>query len=314
MTVHDYFASVSATKKGQHLMAMGAMVLTAFFWAVVEILGGLIPRGYSPVQTVWSRYLVHLLFMIAVFGPRQGKTLLRTGCIGLQVSRALLMLGMPLCFIWGAAILPVRVVWLLSWGSVMMMLALGWLLLREPVAPGAWIAAGAGWVGIWVMSGSDLPPVSWRYLAPLGMGFCFALYVTMTKRMPTENTYAKLFHTALWVFLPLSLVLPLRWKMPSPQVLGIYCSIGLLGYLALFFLDKSIELAPTSLTAPLIYTMPLWLAFLNYLVAGKLLGGMAVAGALIVLATSTGLVLNEWAGRLSLVNRNSQQGDLFHEG
>jgi drug/metabolite transporter (DMT)-like permease len=301
MNGRHYFASANATPKGRHLMAMGAMVLTAFFWAVIEILGSLIPRGYSPFQTVWFRYLVHLLFMIAIFGPSQGKALVRTGCIGLQVSRALLMLGMTVCFIWGTRILPVQDVWLLSWGSVLMLLALGWLLLRERVAPGVWAAAAAGWAGIWVMSGACLQPVTWRYLAPLGMGFCFALYVIMTRRLRTENTYAKLFHTALWVFLPLSFLLPLRWKMPSLQVLGIYAIIGLLGYLCLYFLDKSIDLAPASLSAPLVYTVPVWSCIIDFLIMGKTPGGMAAAGALIVVATSAYMVLGEWSGRVRLV-------------
>jgi len=158
MNIRHYSDSLNHTQKGRHLMAMGAMILTAFFWAFIEILGGLIPNGYSPDQTAWLHYLVYLLFMMVAFGPRQGKTLVRTGCIGLQVSRALLMLGMPLCFIWGAVLLPMQIVWLVSWSSVMMSLALSGVLLHERVAPGLWIAAASGWVRIWIMSGTDLPP------------------------------------------------------------------------------------------------------------------------------------------------------------
>jgi drug/metabolite transporter (DMT)-like permease len=277
---------------------MAAMTAAAFFWAVIEHLGGLLPKGYSPVQTVWSRYLVHLLFMLIAFGPREGSALVRTRCFGLQVSRALLMVGMPVCFIWGSILLPLQIVWLVSWSSVMILLALSGVLLQERVAPGLWITAGAGWVGIWIMSGADLPPVSWRYLAPIGMGFCFALYVVMTRRMHGESTHAKLFHTALWVFLILSMVVPFQWKMPSLQVLAVYSSIGLSGYICLFFLDKAIELAPASLAAPMIYTVPLWSCVIESITTGKPPGGMAAAGALIVVATSAYLVLGEWSGRV----------------
>ena len=41
------------------------------------------------------------------------------------------MVGMPACFIWGVALLPVQVVWLVSWISVILLLALSDLLLRE---------------------------------------------------------------------------------------------------------------------------------------------------------------------------------------
>jgi drug/metabolite transporter (DMT)-like permease len=210
------------------------------------------------------------------------------------------MVGMPTCFIWGVTLFPVKIVWLVFWGSVVMSLALGWVLLRERVAPGLWIAAGSGWLGIWAMSGADLPPVSWRYLAPLGMGFCFALYVVMTRRMHGESTQAKLFHTALWVFLVMSLVVPLHWKMPSPKVLLVYTCIGLTGYLGLFFLDKSIELAPVSLAAPLMYTVPLWSCIQEIIITGKPPGTMATAGALIITAASTFIVLAVWSGRVRL--------------
>ena len=66
---------------------MAAMTAAAFFWAVIEHLGGFVPRGYSPVQTVWSRYFVHLLFMLVVFPPRQRSALVRTRCLGCR-SRA----------------------------------------------------------------------------------------------------------------------------------------------------------------------------------------------------------------------------------
>ena len=301
MTVSSFFKSAIASQKGRQLTAMAAMTAAAFFWAVVEHLGGFIPKGYSAMQTVWSRYLVHLLFMLVVFAPRRRSNLVRTRCFGLQVSRALLMVGMPACFIWGVALLPVQVVWLISWSSVLQLLIWSDVLLRERVAPGLWIAAASGWVGIWIMSGEVLPPVSWRYLAPIGMGFCFALYVVMTSRMQGESTQAKLFHTALWVFLVMSLVVPLQWKMPSPKVLLVYIGIGLTGYLGLFFLDKSIELAPVSLTAPLIYTVPLWSCIQEIIITEKPPGAMAAAGALIITATSAFIVLAVWSGRVRLV-------------
>jgi len=300
MTLHRILEAAIATEKGRRLTAMAAMAAAAFFWAVVEYLGGRVPKGYSPVQTVWSRYLVHLLFMLVVFGPRRRCDLVRTSCLGLQVSRALLMVGMPACFIWGAALFPVKVVWLLSWSSVMLLLAMSGVLLRERVAPGLWMAAAIGWVGIWLMSGADLPPVSWRYLAPLGMGFCFALYVIMTRRMHGESTQTKLFHTALWVFLILSLVVSSQWKLPSPGVLIVYVCTGLSGYLCLFSLDKAIELAPAALVAPLIYTAPLWSCIQESVSTGKPPGGIVVIGALIVVATSAYVMLAEWSGRVRL--------------
>lgn len=282
-------------------MAMVAMVLTAFFWAAIEILGGLIPKGYSPVQTVWSRYLVHILFMLVVFGPRRRTALVRTTCIGMQVSRALLMLGMPLCFILGVTLLPLKVVWAVSWISSLVVLFLAAVALGERISPELWIVSGLGWIGVWLMLGAIPPPIDWRLIPPLGMGLCYAVYVIMTRTMRTESSCANLFHTALWVLLPLSLLIPFQWKMPTPRLLAVYAGIGILGYLCLYFLDKSMELAPAALSMPLIYTVPIWSSVLDYLVYGELPMKVTILGAMIVLGVISYVVWVESTGKRPLV-------------
>ena len=282
---YSNFLQTPGLEKKRYLLAMMAMILVGFFWAVVETLGHYIPRGYSPIQTVWSRYLVHMLFMLAAFGPRKRTSLIRTDCLWMQISRALLMLGMPVCFIAGAAFLPIDVVWVVSWCAVTIELGLSAWILRERVRPGLWIAAASGWLGVWVMSGVDFPPLSWRYLAPVGMGSCFAVYVVMTRCMSGESTSTKLFHTALWVFGALSLIVPFLWKTPTPRLLVIYTLIGIIGFFCLFFLDKAIEMAPVSTTAPIIYTVPIWYCLQDCIIKGRPPGMMSVAGALIIVVS-----------------------------
>ena len=46
--------------------AMVYMAGFAFFWAVVEALAAGILRDYSPYQVVFTRYVVHMLLMLAV--------------------------------------------------------------------------------------------------------------------------------------------------------------------------------------------------------------------------------------------------------
>jgi drug/metabolite transporter (DMT)-like permease len=82
----------------RRLQGIAWMVASSVLWTLIEALGRHVPRGYSPYQTVWVRYMAHLLFMLAVLGPRHGIGLLRTQRPMLQVCRSLLMLGMAACF------------------------------------------------------------------------------------------------------------------------------------------------------------------------------------------------------------------------
>src|SRR4051812_11174339 len=77
--------------------ALLVLVFT-FCWAAVELVGS--ATGVSAYQVVWTRYGIHLALMALLFGPRQGVKLVRTAQPLREVLCSLLMLGMPLCFIW----------------------------------------------------------------------------------------------------------------------------------------------------------------------------------------------------------------------
>lgn len=287
--------------RGRRFLAMIAMILVAFFWTVVETLAHFIPKEYSPVQTVWSRYLVHMIFMLIVFGPQQGVGLVRTNCLGKQISRSMLMVGMPVCFVIGISLIPLRDVWTLSWTSSIMLIFMAVLILKERVSARLWIITLVAYLGVWLMSGADIPNLRWGILAPLGMGFCYALYKIMTRTMRAENSHANLFHTALWVFCLLTVFMPFSWKPPTISIIAIYIGIGFFGYLTLAFLDKSLELAPAALTAPLIYTQPIWVDLFDFMINRRIPELHTVVGATIIIAAMTCLFTLEMTGTRQLV-------------
>ena len=57
--------------------SMLLMIGFGVLWAAVESVAVHLSRGYSPYQVVWTRYAVHLGFMLAVWGWRQPLACLR---------------------------------------------------------------------------------------------------------------------------------------------------------------------------------------------------------------------------------------------
>ena len=108
----------------------------------------------------------------------------------------------------------------------------------------------------------SLPRGSPRSL-PVGMAACFAGYLLTLRALAGEPIIPKLVHTALWVFLPLTLALPLFWKMPSSTDLIAMSSIGVIGCAALFLLDRALEMAPPMIIAPAVCTQPVWAEILE---------------------------------------------------
>jgi drug/metabolite transporter (DMT)-like permease len=215
----------------------------------IELLGA--HAGVSAYQVVWSRYGFHLAFMLLVFGPRYGTALARSPRLGLQIGRSLLMLGMPLCFVWAASRISAHDAFAIFWVAPLMLpfLEQG----KDALHLSSLVPVGIGWVGAMLISHPSRDLFRSGTVFALGMAACFAWYVVLTWRMRREPIMPKLFHTALWVFVSLSFVVPLIWRPPSGRGLLALIAVGLVGWVALYALDRAVEETPPSLVAPFFY-------------------------------------------------------------
>jgi drug/metabolite transporter (DMT)-like permease len=263
-------------------------------WAVVETIGP--AAGVSAYQVVWTRYGVHLAFMLLVFGPRYGKDLVRTSHPGRQVVASLLMLGMPLCFIWGAQRMPVQdetaALWLAPVIVVGISGAIGWSYggLRTIVA------TAIGFAGAMLICAPDAG--LFRRAACLGIGaaLCLSLYMVVMRTMAHERIITKLLHTALWVWLVLTLGVPSFWTTPTVHGAIAMAAIGLLGWLGLLALDVAIAATPVGALAPILYTQLVWAVVLARLTGQVTLTAKEEGGIALVLI----------AGGLALFRRSAQ--------
>lgn len=227
------------------------MVAFAGLWALIEMLGALALRHYSPFQVVWSRYAVHLLLMLAIWGWRDPRSLWSTRRPVYQFARSLLMLGMPASFAFAIKLgVPDNMLMSIFWLSPLMILVFAALFLRERASPFVWGLTVLGWLGTVVLFQPPVGPGRWALLLPFVMAFTFSMYVVMTRPLRTETSHANLFYTALGVFLALSPFMPAVWVTPTPADLMVFAGIGIIGYFALVALDRMAAVAPVSIGAP----------------------------------------------------------------
>jgi len=283
-------SNIAGPFKGK-LSGITYMCIASLFFAAVELLGGLIPPNYSPLQTVWTRYAVHIIFMLAIFGPRYRTDLVRTKLIRLQLFRPTFMIGMPIFFLLGIKAMPPENVWSIFWLSPLMIMAMSLILTDERGALRYWIATIGGFIGICAIfqptiSLSLKPSIIW----PLGMAFCFSCYVLLTKNLHTEHTVTNVFYSALVVFLPWSLGLPYFWQRPTFYALIMMSAVGILGFCSLYFLDKAQQRAPMPLLAAFLYAEPVSLVVLTSTFQEHASLDMITLGG-ILLVVSIGLIL-----------------------
>ncbi len=248
----------------------------------------------SPYQVVWTRYGTHLALMVLVLGTRRRGALVRTSRPALQITASLLMLGMPVCFIAALQRMDVTEVMSVFWISSVIIAPAAVLLLGEdpnPLHLAGVLGAAAGAV---LVTGPHGGLFRLAAVFPLAMACCFAAYLLTIRALRREPVSSKLFHTAFWVFLALSLALPSFWRRPSAGDLLAMTAIGALGCLALLALDRALELAPALIVAAATCTQPVWVELINH---GRL-NRTATIGAAIVAA---GTALCAIAGRVAFI-------------
>lgn len=264
------------------LRAILYMTLSAVCFSVVELTGTNLVRDVSPYQLVWTRYAVHLLFMVVVLGPHYKTRLVRTSRLPLQITRSLTMLAMPLFFIMAVSAMPSNDVWSVYWLSPLIALVFSVLVLREPVGRLFWAIGGLGFGAMLLIFRIDSGALSPASLFAVGMAACLSLHLTLSRILRQDHPLTSLFHTALWVFIPLSFVMPFVWTPPSLTSLVGMVIIGLVGALGLYALARSGELASLPIVASFAYSEALWTLLLNLILFGILPGIRTIVGVAVI--------------------------------
>jgi drug/metabolite transporter (DMT)-like permease len=211
----------------------------------------------------------------------------------MQLLRSFLMFGMPIFFITALYHMSSTNALTIFWVAPLVALGLSSVLLAERISLFYWLTSLASFVGVLLILRPDGDIWHWSVILPLGMAFCFSLYQVMTRMMHDEDTLASLFYTALGVFVILSFGLPFFWQPLTLSSGLLMTAIGLLGFLGLFTLDKSLELAPVSAVAPFAYTQPIWFSGLSYILTGHFPGRAAILGMVIIISSGIYLIIKD---------------------
>lgn len=277
--------------------SMWLMIAFVMLWTLVELVAASLLARYTVYQIVWTRYAVHLLLMLALWGWRDPLSLVRTRRPAFQLARSGLMLVMPVSWFVGTqAGVPPDTTMAIFWCSPLMILGAAMLFLGERVPPAAWVLSATGTAGgmlLFAPAPLQAAHPAWL-LAPLAMGLSFALYVVMTRSLRSEPLRANLFYTAFGVFALLTPVLPFVWITPGATDLARLVAVGLLGYLTLLALDRMAAAAPVGTATPLVF-LQLSLSIVAGLALGHFAPDPRSAAALVLVSVPA--IAFWWQGR-----------------
>ena len=273
--------------------AIAQMLAAVILFSCSDTMSKYLRHHLPPIEIAWLRYVVFVLFGVA-FAARRRFTGLWPKQPGLQVLRAIMVLGSAVLFIAGLSYLPIADAAAISFVSPAFITALSVLFLREQVGVHRWAATLAGLVGVLVVIRPGGGALQWAALYPLASAGCWAVGMIATRMIGTQDRSET---TLLWTsavgLAVLSCGLPVGFVPPSWGEVGLGLVLGVAASTGQFLVILAYRRATASVLAPFSYVQLISSGALGYLVFDTMPDGIAFLGAGIIVASGLYIVYRE---------------------
>jgi drug/metabolite transporter (DMT)-like permease len=269
----------------RELLAVLLMASAMACFAAMDTTTKFLAASVPALMVIWARNVFQLAFVSATLLPRRGSALLRTRRIGLQLGRAVLLLGTSL-----TGIVAIRAMPLAEFTAILLLTPIALTVLvavgeREKVRPARWLCVGGGLAGaLLVLRPGLLASASIALLAVaiVAVNTCYQWVTSRLARL--EDTGTTQFYTGAIGTLLASLGLPLVWQTLPGGDWALLALMGLLGMTGHLFLMQAYGRASVSQLTPYLYlqlafaTVAGWAVF-SHRPDGLGLAGMGLIGA-----------------------------------
>jgi drug/metabolite transporter (DMT)-like permease len=276
-------ADRSAVLKGVALSLTATLMFTCN-----DTLVKWLTQHHPIAQLVWARYVFHFLLMLVLFRPSRPLALLRTQRPGLQILRALLLLGSTAFFFTAVSFIPIADATAIGLVGPLIATLLAVPILGEPIGIRRILACVVGFIGALVILRPGLGVMHWAAILPLGSAMVYACFQIATRSLgPTEAPENTLFYAAIVGTVVSSLVVPFYWQPIEPSHWPLLVLIGGVGGIGHYFVIRAYRLVPVGVLAPFGYFSLITATLTGWLAFGHLPDRWTVVGALIL--TGSGL-------------------------
>jgi drug/metabolite transporter (DMT)-like permease len=293
------FFSLMPSQQQQHRRAIILMTCALAILICLDAGGKYLGQAGVPVAaSTWSRYVGHLLVVLALFYPREGIKLFRPQRPVIQWARGLLMVAVTLLYFAALKYLPLAEATALFFLTPIITTGLAAWLLHERPSRWTLIAIALGFAGVLVVArpGSELALTG--VLLVIAAAFCNAGYQTLTRSSSSgpnagevsrrsERVGTQLLYSGLVGTIVMTAALPFWWDgdwIASANTITrvVFLAVGALGALGHLLLIRAFTLAPASTLAPWMYIQLLWSALIGWFVFGHAPDWITVVGMLLI--------------------------------
>ncbi|MBI1273636.1 MAG: EamA family transporter [Alphaproteobacteria bacterium] len=282
----------------QPLQGIIAMLLSAFFFAIITALVKQLGQDYDILQVAFFRCLIALAVLAPYVRLKHGGWhTMRTKQMKWHLFRTATGLTCMLCIFYSFSMMPLADAMSLSASGPIFTALCAIVLLREKVGWQRWAAIIIGFAGVVVMlqPGADTESISGAGIAlALASAFFFGLTMTNLRLLGrTEAPLVTVFYFSLFSAVLCALPMPFVWKMPSLDDLPLFILCGLCAVAVQIFVTRAYFYAPAAIVTPFNYTAIIWGGAFGYFFWGDLPGTNMVVGAVIVMLASAMIAWRE---------------------
>jgi drug/metabolite transporter (DMT)-like permease len=264
--------TAASSAPGRTLAGILFMLAASSLFPVMNGLVQVMSARYSSEQLVWARTSSHLVFILALFGPRLGLAVVRTTQLKWQLARTFVHLGSMLCFFNGVKYLELAKASSISFTTPFVVALLAWPILGERMPLGRLVAVAVGFLGVLIVIRPGSGVFQWASLLILASSTCYALYQIFTRRVAghdspeTSAVYSALGGTVL-----MTTAVPFFWSaVQSWSDALLLFSLGIIGGLGHYCVARAMTYAQANILAPFMYWQMVGAVVVGYLISGLL--------------------------------------------
>jgi drug/metabolite transporter (DMT)-like permease len=295
-------AVAAAAAPNRALLGIACMLIAASLFPVMNGLVQVMSEHYTTEQVVWARAASHLIFMLALFAPRFGVAVIRTGALKWQIVRSSIHLASMLFFFTGVKYLPLAKASSISFTAPFFVALLAWPLLGERITPNRMLAVIVAFVGVVVVIRPGSEVFQWASLFMLGSAICYALYQILTRFVARhDSAETSVVYSALVGTLVMSLAVPFAWTpIASWTDAALLFSLGIIGGFGHYFVARAMTYAQANVVAPFGYWQLVGAVIVGYLISGYLPDVLTWVGAGIIVSAGVYIAWCEARERLAI--------------
>ncbi len=270
--------------------SIALVLVTMLLFASYDAMSKYMTRYYPVTELLWVRYLIHVVFMLAVFGPKMRLGLIQTRQPVLQVVRALLLIAGNFFFMYGLRFIPLAEATAINFLAPLIVTALCVPMLGEKVETKNWIAVCLGFAGVLIIVRPGSAAFQLGAIFPLLSAWGYSFYQILTRKFKdSEHPLTMHFYTGLVGLVLTMLFWQPDWVMPTANHAFLMALQGIIVGLGHYIMILAISRIGPATVAPFTYTQFIWVLLFSSLVFGEMPSVASLVG--IAVIAGSGLYL-----------------------